>query len=128
MLRTPDEFLRSLPSVDVVLRDPAVVSLSQEFGRELVVGWIRRTLDELREERPAEVSDAHQLVLERLRRTADAARLLKLRPAINATGIVLHTNLGRAPLADSAVQAIVDASRNTNVEIDLEDGKRSHRG
>jgi len=128
MLRTPDDFLRSLPSVDVVLRDSAVAELVHEFGRDLVVGWVRHTLGELREQRPGDVSDVHSLVLERVRRKADEGRLLRLRPVINATGIVLHTNLGRAPLADAAVQAIVDASRNTNVEIDLDDGKRSHRG
>jgi L-seryl-tRNA(Ser) seleniumtransferase len=128
MLRSPDEFLRSLPSVDAVLRESAVVALSEEFGRDMVVDWVRRTLSELREQRPTEFSDAPALVHERIQRKAVEARLLRLRPVINATGIVLHTNLGRAPLADAAIQAIVEASRNTNVEIDLENGKRSHRG
>jgi L-seryl-tRNA(Ser) seleniumtransferase len=128
MLRSPDEFLRSLPSVDAVLRESAVVALSEEFGRDMVVDWVRRTLSELREQRPTEFSDAPALVHERIQRKAVEARLLRLRPVINATGIVLHTNLGRAPLADAAIQAIVEASRNTNIEIDLENGKRSHRG
>lgn len=128
MLRSPDEFLRCLPSVDAVLRETTVAALSGEFGREMVVDWVRRVLSDLREQRPTGSSDAPSLVLERIRRKADESRLLRLRPVINATGIVLHTNLGRAPLADAAIQAIVEASRNTNVEIDLANGKRSNRG
>jgi len=128
MLRSPDDFLRSLPAVDAVLNESAVAVLAREFGRDSVLSWIRDILSDLRQQRPADAADPKTLVLERLARRAAESRLLRLRPVINATGIVLHTNLGRAPLADAAIQAISDAARNTNVEIDLADGKRSYRG
>ena len=128
MLRSPDDFLRKLPSVDALLRDAGVAALVDEFGHGTVAGWIRQTLGDLRANRPTDDSEPASVVVGRLQRKAEEARLQRLRNVINATGIVLHTNLGRAPLADAAIKAVAEAARNTNVEIELADGKRSHRG
>jgi L-seryl-tRNA(Ser) seleniumtransferase len=128
MHRSPDDDRRRLPSVDALLRDSTVAELVAEFGRPLVVDWIRDALDRLRTEGSAGDAEPTASAIRLLSRRADESRLLRLRNVVNATGIVLHTNLGRAPLADAAIQAVMDAARNTNVEIDLADGKRSHRG
>src|SRR4051812_39790878 len=97
---------RNLPSVSDVLAAPAVAALRDEYGHDRTVEAVRATLAVVRDSlRAAEaVEGACDLpaicgqVGERLRQSARP----KLRPVINATGIVLHTNLGRAPLAESA--------------------------
>jgi L-seryl-tRNA(Ser) seleniumtransferase len=127
MHRAPDDPRPRPPSVDALLRDPDSLQLIEEFGRPAVVGWIRDAVADVRASREPE-ADPRDEVARRIASRAEETRLLHLRPVINATGIVLHTNLGRAPLADAAIQAIADASRNTNVEMDLGDGMRSQRG
>jgi L-seryl-tRNA(Ser) seleniumtransferase len=66
--------------------------------------------------------------LDRLRACAHLAESQRLRKVINATGIVIHTNLGRAPLAPAAIEALVAAAEGTNVEVDLQSGQRGRRG
>jgi L-seryl-tRNA(Ser) seleniumtransferase len=127
-----DNRFRSLPSVNDVLQAPAVQSLSQAHAHELVVAAVRAELDAARRRLAAgEVLDG-QTGAESLA-AAVAARLgrelrPKLRPVINATGIVLHTNLGRAPVAEEAARAAYEAACGyLNLELDLETGKRSSR-
>jgi L-seryl-tRNA(Ser) seleniumtransferase len=123
---------RDLPSVNDVLETPAVRDLATTHAHDLIVGAIRGELAELRQrlgrgeslDGAAGPADVALRVAERLARELRP----KLRPVINATGIVLHTNLGRAPLADAAAQAAYDAARGyLNLELDLETGKRSSR-
>ncbi|WP_334187878.1 L-seryl-tRNA(Sec) selenium transferase [Noviherbaspirillum sp.] len=114
-----------LPSVDSVLRWPAVDALVSAHGRMVVVGAAR---DELAARRAARESGSDADIA-----AAIAARSLaivepSLRRVINLTGTVLHTNLGRAPLPPEAIEAIVKvASGATNLEFDLATGKRGDR-
>jgi L-seryl-tRNA(Ser) seleniumtransferase len=122
--------LRKLPSVGAVLDAPAVAALQDRFGPRLTRFVVRRFLDELREDvragRRGDVPGLDQLAEEvhvRLTRLA----LPLGRRAINATGILLHTGLGRAPLADDAAAAIADCVHYTILQTDIETGRRSLR-
>lgn len=127
------EALRQLPSVDVLLNEEAVLGLVADWGRETVASWCRAALDGLREDLRARsdptprASLVEELIVQ-VENRARHARNVALGPVVNATGVVLHTNLGRAPLADGAVAAMTRAAHYTNLEVDLESGKRSHRG
>jgi len=125
---------RKLPSVNEVLREPAIVRLIEDEGLPSVTDATRQVLDRLR----IEISDgrlhadALELALQGLsaaiERQVDQASRYSLRPVINATGVILHTNLGRAPLSDDALDHIREiASAYSNLEFDLETGRRSRR-
>jgi L-seryl-tRNA(Ser) seleniumtransferase len=123
---------RDLPAVNDVLHAPAVHALTAAHAHAVVVDAVRQELADLRQrlgqgqcvDGLAHVEDVAARVVERLGRTHAA----KLRPVINATGIVLHTNLGRAPMAEAAAQAAYEAARGyLNLEIDLDSGQRSSR-
>ena len=123
---------RNLPSVHEVLQRPAIQKLGGQHAHDLVVETIRQELTQLRErvsagDRPdGEV--AADAVAARVSERLGVALRAKLRSVINATGIVLHTNLGRAPIADEAARAAYEAARGyLNLELDLETGKRSSR-
>ena len=121
-----NERLRSLPSIDELLGEPSLAALLAGTPRQLVVGALR-----------AAVSDARERLLSGSPRgfeTADVVRALArvkqsgLQRVLNATGVVLHTNLGRAPLARAAVQHLTNvASGYSNLELDLESGERGSR-
>lgn len=124
--------LRSIPSVNELLDSPPLRSLMDRASRNVVVTGVRTFLDNLRTEVQTAAADI------RLPTAAELAERIAdwiqhddrpvLRPVINATGILLHTGLGRAPLAREAVQAMLEvASGYANVEIDLESGERSQR-
>ncbi len=123
---------RDLPAVHDVVRWPVIARLEQEHAREVVVEAVRHELDQLRQ-RIGSGQSIDGATLPDALAAQVAARLasnheLKLRKVINATGIVLHTNLGRAPLAQEAATAAFDAGRGyLNLELDLETGKRSSR-
>ncbi len=122
--------LRDLPSVDVLLRQPAVAPLADEFPRQELLAAIRSVLENCRARIRAgkELSlDPTSLALE-IRHALYERRQPQLRRVINATGIVLHTGLGRAPLAAEAIEAIQDAAAGyCNLELDLESGQRGDR-
>jgi L-seryl-tRNA(Ser) seleniumtransferase len=118
--------LRKLPSVDEVLRNVAAAAAVERFGRPAVVGAVRRAISESRA-RGIVPAGAEEVI-------GEAAALLEaqdkpsLRPVFNLTGTVLHTNLGRALLAEPAIEAAVAAMRSAvALEFDLEDGKRGER-
>jgi len=124
------EILRKIPSVDQVLAEPAVVQVLATAPRPVVVRIVRRVLDGVRDDVRAggdTVPDrAH--VAERVARLV-AERPRGLRRVLNATGVVLHTNLGRARLAEEAVDALLEAAHGAcDLEFDLETGRRSSRG
>jgi L-seryl-tRNA(Ser) seleniumtransferase len=123
---------RSLPSVNEVLQSPPVQALAASFAHEQIVVAIREELTAVRErlgrgeplDGTANVEGVGARVAARLGRVFRS----KLRPVINATGIILHTNLGRAPIAEEAARAAHMAARGyLNLEMDLETGKRSSR-
>jgi len=116
-----DSPLRNLPSVDRLLSDPA---LSGVAGHDAVRDACRAVLADARTNG---VPDTQELVQRVSQRIADQKRM-HLRYAINATGVVLHTGLGRARLCDSARRAVEDAARGHAVlEIDAETGERGSR-
>jgi L-seryl-tRNA(Ser) seleniumtransferase len=116
---------RRLPSVDEVMRLPAAVDAVDRFGRPAVVDAVRAVLAEARAACDAmTVGDAIAAALTRL----EAAACPSLRPVFNLTGTVLHTNLGRALIAEEAVAAAIAAMRNAvALEFDLGGGKRGER-
>lgn len=125
--------LRQLPSVDELLRRPRLAGLARQVGRGVVVDLAREVLDDLRsrvtgdaELAPAEFEVGR--LEERVAAAVAGALAFSLRPVINATGVVLHTNLGRAPLAGSTIAHLRDAATQySNLEYDLAAGRRGTR-
>jgi L-seryl-tRNA(Ser) seleniumtransferase len=123
---------RSLPKVDAVLATPTLRELAGEHASARIVAAVREELDDLRRrlrqgEAPDGQADAESVARAAAERLARESRPT-LRPVINATGIVLHTNLGRAPVAEEAARAASEAAAGyLNLELDLESGKRSSR-
>ena len=117
---------RTLPAVHTVLELPGVRDLLAGAPRAVVTDAVRSTIDQVRHGalRLPEEADWVEAVASEL-----ARRLVpSLRPVFNATGVVLHTNLGRAPLPQAAIEAIVrTAAHGTNLEYDLEHGERGSR-
>jgi L-seryl-tRNA(Ser) seleniumtransferase len=111
-----------LPAVGRLINEPAYAALVQTYGRELTVDAIRA---QLAGERAGRVDgDAREIaVAERLRELTSP----KLRRVINATGVILHTNLGRAPLSRPALDALAVAAGYSNLELDVRSGKRGER-
>jgi L-seryl-tRNA(Ser) seleniumtransferase len=126
----PDMRLRALPSVDDVLKLDAATLAVSKFGRTSTVAAIRRALEATRtglRDGKTQPSTAEAIVKTALAGLAADARL-KLRPVFNLTGTVLHTNLGRALIAEAAVEAAVAAMRSAvALEFDLAAGKRGER-
>jgi len=126
-----DNPMRSLPSVNAVLETAPLPGLQSRFAQEQLTSAVRAELDvvrnELRESANGPPPDAAALA-RRVAQRLEREERPNLRPVINATGIVLHTNLGRAPLAEEAVRAAGEAAGGyLNLELDLADGKRSSR-
>ena len=121
--------LRKLPSVDRVLQITDLQSLIGSSSRELVVDAVREVLEQVRREIVAGGSCPQMAELTRRVSTVLRNWLQpSLRPVINATGVVIHTNLGRAPLSGSARQAVETVARGySNLEYDLEEGHRGSR-
>src|SRR5574341_1697395 len=126
-----DNPLRSLPGVDRLLNHTATATLVEAFGRPLTLDALRRVLDEtrerLRENGSADPPGDDELIA-RTRATLHEWIAPTLRRVINATGVIVHTNLGRAPLADAAIAAMIEvAGGYSTLEFDLETGKRGSR-
>ena len=130
----PDYLFRRLPQVGELLSRAEFLTLQQTYSRELVADHLRIALEDLREElkhdRHTEISLEAELgnlgatVEQRVR----LALRPSLRPVINATGVILQTNLGRAPLSETAIAQIADIARGyCNLEMDLNTGERSYR-
>jgi L-seryl-tRNA(Ser) seleniumtransferase len=116
---------RQLPSVDRLLHEPAIQELLQIAPRGAVVAAVRESLEAARTRRAGPPQRWDEDVRERLARRTIAS----LVPVWNCTGVVLHTNLGRAPLAAQAIEAVVAvASGYSNLELDLPSGSRGSRG
>jgi len=123
--------LRDLPSTDRLLGTRASVGLIATYGRPLTVAALRATLDEVRSNVRAGTAGKIPVNADLVTRTASLlARWTAppLQPVINATGVILHTNLGRAPLSGAATRAVVEALNGySTLEYDLERGGRGSR-
>src|SRR5690348_7557238 len=113
---------RNVPRTDVLLADPRLAEAERRLGRVLVKAAVSRAQQQARDGRigPEQVADAAVAEL--------PALATALTPVINATGVLVHTNLGRAPLSAAAVDAITAAAGTCDVEFDLAAGVRSRRG
>ena len=119
---------KKLPSVDRLLHDPTGAELVCEFGRPLVTRSIKTVLAKARAQVLAGTTIEYDSLLTALSEEVTHTLILSLRPVINLTGTVLHTNLGRAALPESAIKAMVDVARGaSNLEFDLETGTRGDR-
>jgi L-seryl-tRNA(Ser) seleniumtransferase len=130
----PSDLFRKLPSVDEVVRVPAIAKLASNYGHDCVVDAVRVVLARLRQEITTTLLDDHALDLA-LSGLPQAVELqlrqslsYSLRPVINATGVILHTNLGRAALSEQAIEHIREtAATYSNLEFDLAAGARGKR-
>jgi L-seryl-tRNA(Ser) seleniumtransferase len=115
---------RLVPRTDMLLADPRLAAAEQRLGRALVKAAVGRAQQRARDGQipPGlqEVADAAVAEL--------PARAAALTPVINATGVLVHTNLGRAPLSAAAVEAMTAAAGNCDLEFELASGVRSRRG
>ncbi len=113
---------RRVPRTDVLLADPRVAAAAHRLGPVLVKQAVAHAQSRARtgEIGPEQVADAVVAAL--------PAGATTLRPVLNATGVVLHTNLGRAPLSPAAVDAVVAAAGYVDVEYDVATGERARRG
>jgi L-seryl-tRNA(Ser) seleniumtransferase len=118
---------RSLPSVTALLESSEIRALLERAPRPVVVDAIRRTIDSARRS-PATTPNEMGGWARAVSAAVDATTQPSLRRVINGTGVVLHTNLGRAPLAQAAIDAITRvASGFSNLEFDIESGSRGSR-
>ena len=120
---------RNLPSVNDVLDDDRVSRLVQEFSHEAVLGLVRDEIDRARDSiRNGGTPPSADLLASAVERRASALWGSMPTPVINATGVILHTNLGRAPLSDDAMEAMRTANEGYgDLEFDLETGRRGSR-
>jgi len=131
----PGHLLRSLPSIERLLERSASAGLSATLGREQVRDLLREITDELREEVARDQwapETTSQAFIDEVERRLQSRAALRARPSlrrvVNATGVVIHTNLGRAPLSNDATQAVSEvAAHYSNLEYDLGPGVRGRR-
>jgi L-seryl-tRNA(Ser) seleniumtransferase len=133
----PENVLRHLPSIDQLLRRDGLQDLISTAGRDVVRDGLREVLAEMRREitsangaakAPADPEEFAGEIESRLNTRFDQRRQRRTQRVINATGVTLHTNLGRAPLSRRALEAINEAAGYCNLEYELETGRRGKRG
>lgn len=119
--KNPARSLRGIPAVEKVLQALG----SADFPRPVVVNCVRQELAQLRSE--LNIPDFDE-TMDRVRKALDRLRLARIQPVINGTGIIVHTNLGRAPLGPEVVRTLsMAASEYNNLEYDLSTGERGAR-
>lgn len=121
--------LKEIPPVNDLLQNSEVKNIIEKCGRELVTDKIRDIIDEFRKAPNLySRSEISTYILKKLNEFMDNYKKAGLKKVINATGIVLHTNLGRAPLPKDAINSIVDVAEGySNLEYDIEAGSRGSR-
>ncbi|MCX7821917.1 MAG: L-seryl-tRNA(Sec) selenium transferase [Syntrophobacterales bacterium] len=123
--------LRELPSVHAILEHPMIASLGPRYPRKVVIESVRKVLDRKRRiilEGIVEESIDEKDILGEIVDTIQKALTSTLRPVVNATGIIVHTNLGRSILPEEAIESMVQVARSySSLEYDLETGKRGSR-
>ncbi|MBI2815835.1 MAG: L-seryl-tRNA(Sec) selenium transferase [Acidobacteria bacterium] len=123
--------LRQIPSVEETLNRPAIRALAAKVGRKFVADRVRQVLAALRDQIqradiPSGELDAH--INLSVGAAVERELAFSLRPVINATGVILHTNLGRAPLARESLDHLIEiATQYSNLEFDIAGGRRGER-
>jgi len=122
--------LSKLPSMDQLIQRPQMRPVIETYGRPLTLEALRAVLDQIRQEaleQEISIPEGGEII-QRVKIELDDWTSPTLIPVINATGVILHTNLGRAPLSKATQKAIVDTVRGySNLEFDLDTGKRGKR-
>jgi L-seryl-tRNA(Ser) seleniumtransferase len=134
MPRTTSPAYRQIPAVDRILDSPAAAALISRTSRPFVVFLVRRVLEDLRrelagsDEKEWSAPDLDARILEALQQEFRSWTCPGLKKVINATGVILHTNLGRAPVGDAARRHLAEVASNySNLEFDLARGRRGKR-
>ncbi|HMK35886.1 MAG TPA: L-seryl-tRNA(Sec) selenium transferase [Desulfomonilaceae bacterium] len=132
MSEASQALLRAIPSIDKLLGDPALTPLRDRYSEDIVKKMVRAAVDELRDEirrgNAAEGDCSAQVLAARAGKLAEDFFGHRLRTVINATGVVVHTNLGRSPLSRRVVDRIAAVALSySNLEYDLEQGHRGER-
>ncbi len=124
------ENLRKIPSVEKILELPELQSDIEEFSRLLVTAAVKQAVEMIREEvKKGREPIPMQEIVQNVQNIIAEQTSPSLKPVINASGVILHTNLGRAPLDEETSSFIHNISTNyNNLEFDLKEGKRSKRG
>lgn len=125
------KIFRSIPKIDVVLKDPKMLAAIESYGKGAAIDSVRVCVEEVRTEmisgirkEPVNLDDLINKIVERMRTDSR----MHLRPVINGTGIMLHTNLGRAVMSETAAQAAFDVARNySNLEYNCDSRSRGSR-
>lgn len=126
-------FYRSIPKVDILLEDEQITEAIEQFDRDTVMEAIREQMEAIRtlikeSEEEDVIRTAIDSLIPDIRAKVKKMHTPDMRPVINATGTILHTNLGRAPISREHLQRIADvACGYSNLEYDLEQGKRGER-
>lgn len=126
---TNDSRLAKLPSVDKLLSEENCRKLADEYGHQITTNAIRSVLDDIRRtcrDNGASIPTKEE-ILERIQVVIAASTNASLKPVINLTGTVLHTNLGRASLPAEAIDAMVQVAGTSNLEYELESAERGDR-
>ena len=124
-----DNPYRELPSVDSLLADERVRALSAEYSGDTVIALVREELDTRRTAiGQGEAAPAFNDIIAAIDGRVRSVLAPSLRPALNATGVIIHANLGRAPLSDEALAAMTEIARGySNLEFDVDAGERGSR-
>lgn len=127
---TPEQKLRNLPAIESLLQRESLQPLIHQHGREAVRDRLREVLDEVRAALKSGLENSDEGMIEqKLQQRFTKKQQVLTQRVINATGVVLHTNLGRAPLSQAALDAIQQAASGyCNLEFDLATGVRGKRG
>ncbi len=124
---------KNIPSVDELLSQALIKEFIEKYNRDFILGLIRQALVDFRRQMPnQDISysrdEITQLLLKRVVNLAEVKTAGTLRKVINATGVVLHTNMGRAPLGEQATDYLVEMARSyNNLEYNLQKGSRGSR-
>ena len=134
MKETSKKSLRGIPSVDRLLEHPEVSRLAEQTGRSFIVNQLRHILNKFRQNLAVGIEEDWSQpeilnsILLSLKGSVLSSTTPRLRRVINATGVILHTNLGRAPLSPRGIEQLLETGGHySNLEYDLESGKRGKR-
>ncbi|MBO5994035.1 MAG: L-seryl-tRNA(Sec) selenium transferase [Firmicutes bacterium] len=127
------ELLRFLPKIDEVLMNERVAALMERIPRETVVDAVRESVEAIRADiLKGQITELSEMkldtMIDRITEAANQMDIKSLRPVVNATGVVLHTNLGRANLSDKALEQVISAAKDySTLEYDPDKGTRGSR-
>ncbi len=121
--------LRKIPGVDTLMKNPEIKNLISEFGEDLIVFSIKQVLGKIRDSvLNGKKIPSDDKILTRIKQKIYHIGICSLKPMVNATGVVLHTNLGRAPMGSTLTKEVAEIIEGySNLEFDLEKGKRGQR-